>query len=589
VNRRLTTDVVDLARAIFRQKREDPTAPRAPPDVQAEFVEFLVEHGYIDRASAERALSARTTAGEAIDTVLLELGLLPEAKLADALAAFLELERIDARNLPFELPEQNVLPHGFLKGSGLLPIEIGERHVKVATARPLDADSIRALGYFLGLKAIPVVAVASELRRHLAQLLTAESGAGADVQANGGGTIAQEEDVERLRDVAREAPIIKLLNRLIVTASDRKASDIHIEPLEDQVRVRLRIDGALQVTEILPKQMQAGLVSRVKILAKLNIAEQRLPQDGRIRIPVHGRDLDLRVSTTPTLYGESIALRILDRQELPLDFHALGYADGDVEKIRRIIAQPNGVVLITGPTGSGKTTTLYAALTALNRPESKLFTVEDPVEYHLKGVNQIHVRPQIGLDFAAVLRSILRQDPDIVMVGEIRDLETARIAVQAALTGHLVLSTLHTNSAVATVTRLIDMGVEDYLLVSVVRGIVAQRLVRRLCIKCRDPYRPSTELRKRLRIEPGDTTFFQPRGCAACNNTGYGGRTVIYEIMESNPNLNDAVLRRAPENEIEALARRQGMATLFESGLAKAAAGETSIDEVLRIVAAPVA
>jgi general secretion pathway protein E len=295
------------------------------------------------------------------------------------------------------------------------------------------------------------------------------------------------------------------------------------------------------------------------------------------------------VSTTPTLYGESIALRILDRQELPLDFRALGYAETDVAKIERMIAKPNGVVLITGPTGSGKTTTLYAALSVLNRPESKLFTVEDPVEYHLKGVNQIHVRPQIGLDFAAVLRSILRQDPDIVMVGEIRDLETARIAVQAALTGHLVLSTLHTNSAVATVTRLIDMGVEDYLLVSCIRGIVAQRLVRRLCARCRVPYAPSAEMRKRLKLRTAQNAFFRPRGCAACNNTGYNGRTVIYEILESEPVLNDAVLRRAPENEVEMLARRQGMSTLFETGLAKAVAGETSIDEVLRIVAAPAA
>jgi general secretion pathway protein E len=559
-----------------------------PRSVETAFIAFLVAQNFIESGGAQRALAAHGSTGQQMDTVLLELGLLPETKLADAMAAYLGLQRMDIRDFPAELPQQSALPLDFLRGSALMPVQIDDAEVVVATARPFVIEDIEALGYFLGRRAKPVVAIASELRHHLGKLL-AEIGGASDPLADSGNdaAVAQDDDIERLRDIAREAPVVRLLNRLVVTAIERKASDIHVEPLEDQVRIRMRIDGALLVVEAMPKQLQAGLISRVKILARLNIAEQRLPQDGRFRIPVHGRDVDLRISTAPTLYGESIALRILDRQEVPLDFHALGYAAHDIARMGELIGQPNGIVLLTGPTGSGKTTTLYAALATLNRPESKIFTVEDPVEYNLKGINQIHVRPQIGLDFASVLRSILRQDPDIIMVGEIRDLETARISVQAALTGHLVLSTLHTNSAAASVARLIDMGIDDFMLVSCLRGIVAQRLVRRLCPACRRPHEPSPELRARLAVYDASPEFHQAHGCASCHNTGFKGRTVIYEVMRMNGPMHDAILRHAPESELEALARKDGMATLFETGMAKAAKGETTIDEILRIVAAP--
>ena len=570
--------------ALMSKPGEQATA--APSEAGA-FAHYLRQHDLIDLQSLQRALSAQATTGQPIDTVLLELGLLPEVRLADAMAAFLDFERIEPRHFPMELPQDARLPLAFLRQQNLLPIGIDGDELIIATARPFEREALAALAYSLGLTPVTVVAVASELKQHLGKLLAAPGETGPDSDAGaGGGLAAQDDDVERLRDVAREAPVVRLLNRLVVQAVERKASDIHIEPLDDQLRVRFRMDGALQVIESLPKQLQAGLISRVKILARLNIAEQRLPQDGRIRIPVHGRDIELRVSTTPALHGESVALRILDRQELPLDFEALGFDEPSRLSIAAMTGQPNGIVLVTGPTGSGKTTTLYAALRILNRTDAKLFTVEDPVEYQMAGINQIHVRPQIGLDFAAVLRSILRQDPDVIMVGEIRDIETARIAVQASLTGHLVLSTLHTNSAAAAVTRLIDMGLEDYLLASVLRGIVAQRLVRKLCAACRQPLEHLPEAVRRREPAQGKAAYFAPKGCSACHGTGFRGRTVISEILPVTAEIAAAISGKATEHGLEALGRKAGMVTLFESGLAKAAAGETSIDEILRAVSA---
>jgi general secretion pathway protein E len=577
---------------MFGLKREPVSDKPISVPASVPFVDFLVAESYIDSASAQRATSAVLGTRQAVDVVLLELGLLHETKLADALARYLSLDRIGPEAFPMDLPAGDMIQRDYLKSMGLLPVEITNNSLVVATARPMDADPARALAYFLGRDLVMKVAVGSELNSHLARLLAVDAQDTATSNlANDSDSAPQDDDIERLKDVAREAPIIRLLNRLIVSAIERNASDIHIEPLEDHVRIRFRMDGALQIVETLGKNVQAGLLSRVKILARLNIAEHRLPQDGRIRIPVRGRDVDLRVSTTPALYGESIVLRILDRQDLPLDFLSLGYAPDAAKQIEALISAPNGVVLVTGPTGSGKTTTLYAALTMLNRVESKLFTVEDPVEYHLDGVNQIHVRPQIGLDFAAVLRSILRQDPDIIMVGEIRDLETARIAVQASLTGHLVLSTLHTNSAAASLTRLLDMGMEDYLLVSCIRGIVAQRLVRKLCPACRQPFRPSEDLLMRFNLHHQRRSilrFYQARGCADCHGTGYRGRTVIYEILEMKDEIKNAVLRRETDTQLEALARKSGMANLFETGLQKVILGETSVEEILRVAVAPV-
>jgi general secretion pathway protein E len=548
------------------------------------FLEHLQAAGALDDVGVQRVHSILQSSRQTIDTVLLELGLVPESRLADEQALFLGLDRVHPRDFPDDLPPESELPRGYVRSSGLLPIVQPDSGLSVITSRPFEIDAIQGLGYALARKPVAKVAAATELAQHIEKLLDAENPAQRDVSS--GVADAQEDDVERLKDFAREAPIIKQLNRIISAAVQRQASDIHLEPLDDHVQVRYRIDGTLLVAERLPKNIQNGLVSRVKILAKLNIAEQRLPQDGRIRIPVRGRDIEFRVSTAPVVFGESVALRVLDRQQLPLRFRELGFSESETLKLNALTNRPNGIVLVTGPTGSGKTTTLYAALNALNKPETKVFTVEDPVEYHLKGVNQINVKPAIGLDFSAVLRSILRQDPDIIMIGEIRDLETARIAVQASLTGHFVLSTLHTNSAVASITRLLDMGLEDYLLASCLRGIVAQRLLRKLCSNCKSPMPLSAGMSTRLGI-PRDAKTCQAVGCDVCKGTGYHGRTVVAEILEVTPEQRDAIIRRAPETEFEALAVKAGMRSLFARSLEHVASGETSLDEVYRVIQGP--
>ena len=388
--------------------------------------------------------------------------------------------------------------------------------------------------------------------------------------------------------MASEAPVIRLVQDLIVRAVEMRASDIHVEPREDSVRVRFRVDGMLSTVETLPTALKAAVGSRIKIMARLNIAERRLPQDGRMKTNVRGREIDLRVSTMPTLWGESIVLRILDRSSVELDFPKLGFAGPSHETFLRLLEEPNGIILVTGPTGSGKTTTLYTALGLLNSPERKVFTVEDPIEYQLPGVNQIQVQPKIGLTFATALRSILRQDPDIIMVGEIRDLETAQIAIQASLTGHLVLSTVHTNNAAATVTRFLDMGVEKYLLASCLKGVLAQRLVRRLCSFCA---KPAPDPLSHVRVLEGIGASaagvpIQPKlpaGCSVCRNSGYAGRTTVCELLATSPSVREAILSGAGEQAIEAIAVAEGMVTMLQHGLTKALQGVTTSEEVWRV------
>jgi len=381
------------------------------------------------------------------------------------------------------------------------------------------------------------------------------------------------------------------VQELIERAVSVIASDIHIEPGENNVRVRYRIDGALHTVQNLPLETRSALCSRIKIMARLNIAERRLPQDGRAKVNVRGREIDLRISTMPTLWGESLVLRILDRSSIELDFGKLGFVDKDVDALSALLEQPNGIILVTGPTGSGKTTTLYTALSALNATTRKIFTVEDPIEYQIDGINQIQVQPRIGLTFAAALRSILRQDPDIIMVGEIRDLETAQIAIQASLTGHLVLSTVHTNSAVATITRLLDMGIEKYLLASCLKGVLAQRLVRKLCEACAAPVDdPATIVAAMPRMfNARKSTLMEPArirravGCPACRQSGFSGRTTIYELLATSPQLRQAMLSDQSEASLSQLASDGGMVLMQENGLAKVFAGETVPEEVYRV------
>jgi general secretion pathway protein E len=548
------------------------------------FLDYLLDQGEIDLPGMQRIRAIMETTGQNVDTVLLELGLMPESKLADAQAAFLGLARIHPADFPGELLPDTELSHDFLRSVALLPIEITESTVVVATAKPFEMDTVRGLAHFLGKTPVTKVATTTDLQQHLQRLMAP------DVSAEAGSTqsaFAAEDDIERLKDIAREAPIIKLLNRIVSQAVEQNASDIHVEPMEDHVQVRYRVDGALSVAERLQSAVQQGLISRIKVLAKLNIAEHRLPQDGRMKLPVRGRDVEFRVSTTPVTFGESVALRILDRQQLHLDYASLGYQPDDAATLQRMTSHPNGIFLVTGPTGSGKTTTLYAALSTLNKPQVKMFTVEDPVEYSLKGVNQIQVKPTIGLDFAAILRSVLRQDPDIIMIGEIRDTETAKIAVQASLTGHLVLSTLHTNSAAASVTRLLDMGLEDYLLASTLRGIVAQRLLRKLCNHCKTRVEVPALVCNKLGISRSTETF-QACGCDKCKGTGYSGRTVAYEILDIVPEQRQVILDHASDSAIHSRAIENGMKSLLRTALDCVERGETSLEEVYRVIQGPI-
>jgi general secretion pathway protein E len=395
------------------------------------------------------------------------------------------------------------------------------------------------------------------------------------------------DDLEHLKELASEAPIIRLVSLIISHALEARASDIHIEPFENRLIVRYRVDGVMHEVESPPRRFSAAVISRIKIMASLDIAERRLPQDGRIKLRLRGKEIDLRVSTVPTMYGESVVMRILDKSSTALDFATLGFDSAVLERFQQVLTQPHGIVLVTGPTGSGKTTTLYTALDKLNKPDIKILTVEDPVEYQMEGINQIQVKPQIGLTFANALRSIVRQDPDVIMIGEIRDLETAQIAVQSALTGHMVLSTLHTNDAASTINRLLDMGMDDYLLTSTVNGILAQRLVRTLCMHCRQPYPALPEVISEMQLERFTTskpvTLYRPVGCGECGGTGYSGRVSIVELLAMSDAIRSMVMRHVTAGEVRQQAMAEGMQTMYENGLSKAVAGVTTIEEVLRV------
>jgi general secretion pathway protein E len=552
-----------------------------------EFIDFLVKSGRLNANSAARASHAMTATAQCADTVLLELGLLPDTELAAAQAQFLGARLVELEEFPESPIGRELAPISFLRRSGLIPLSLDAETIVVAAARPLDSAPAEALGYYLDRRVDVRVARRVDWEQAFSRIYEDADEKTAAQITEGQGTL-HEEDVERLKDIAREAPVIRFVNGLINDAVRRHASDIHIEPLGDKTQIRLRIDGMLVATQSIDKSMTAGITSRLKIMSKLNIAERRLPQDGRIALAVGGREIDLRISTVPTLHGESVVMRVLDRKERPLDLPSLGFDQEASTRLVSAINRPNGVVLVSGPTGSGKTTTLYACLCELRRDQRKILTIEDPVEYQLDNVIQTQVRPTIGWDFAAGLRAFLRQDPDIIMVGEIRDQETAKTAVQASLTGHLVLSTVHTNSAAATISRLLDMGVEDYLLVSTLRAIVAQRLVRRLCTKCRIAKTESSELLNRLgyseiRI---DIPLFEAKGCQACGGQGYRGRTTIHEIMTVTDRIQSLILGGAPDRELENAARGEGMQTLLETGIRKAIAGETSLEEVLRVASA---
>jgi general secretion pathway protein E len=546
---------------------------------------LLIERGRLDPAGLGRAERVREASHAPLHLLLPKLGLVSEREVAETLAQLLDLPLAGEADYPDLPPAGDRISVNFLKEARILPLADTGDGLTVAMADPLDRYTVSAMQLFAGKPVLPWVGVPADIEAALERLFGRSGTTGEVIQPGGEqAELGAEDDVQRLRDLASEAPVVRIVNRLISRAVESRASDIHIEPLEHNLRVRYRIDGVLREVETPPLQLRAAIISRIKIMARLNIAERRLPQDGRIKLAVRGKDIDLRVATMPTMHGEAVVLRILDRGSVALDFTALGFEDAGLAAYREALARPNGIILVTGPTGSGKTTTLYASLIELNTPDRKVLAVEDPIEYQLDGVNQVQIKPQIGLSFAHVLRSMLRHDPDVIMVGEIRDLETAQIAIQAALTGHLVLSTVHTNNAASTLTRLLDMGVEDYLMTSTLNAIVAQRLVRRLCQDCCKPYTPLPELLAQLGLAGRDgVTFWRPGGCSKCNDTGYFGRISINEVLVMSDQVRRQILHHAEATELQRAALATGMRPMFHDGVGKAAAGITTIEEVLRV------
>jgi len=549
----------------------------------------LVERGRLDAAGAARATRLREETSGSIPAILTKLGLITERDLAAEMAAYLDITLAAADDYPLEPVLDQPITAGFLKGNRVVPLTDTADELAVAMADPFD-DYVRdALVLAAGKPVVASVGVPADIEAALERLHgdgSQRADTVLDLSESGSNEDAQD-DLERLKDLAAEAPVIRFVNQLIGRAIETRASDIHIEPFDRKVVVRFRVDGVLREVEAPPHRLRAAVTSRIKLMAKLNIAERRLPQDGRIRLTVRGKEIDLRISTVPTMHGESVVLRILDKGEIELDLDSLGYQGKTLERYLEILDRPTGILLVTGPTGSGKTTTLYASLARINTADRKILTVEDPVEYELEGINQVQVKPKIGLTFASALRSLVRQDPDIILIGEIRDLETAEIAGQAALTGHKVLSTLHTNDAASSITRLMDMGVEDYLVTSTVNGIVAQRLVRSLCMSCREakPIWPelAAQLRDHVDVDLMALKIHQPVGCERCDGTGYRGRTSIHEILVMTEAIRRLVLRHAEATEIQKAAIAEGMRTMFQDGLDKVVAGVTTIDEVLRV------
>jgi general secretion pathway protein E len=552
----------------------------------ATLAQMLADLGCDPRA-LERGRRGAADSGQRLDVVLLQLGLVTERQIAEAAANLLGRPVVTPDEYPQLLPDcVSAVSPRFLRDARAVPLADIGGTLHLALADPLDTFTPAALGVAVGRRVSVAAAVPVELEAALNRLLPAEAAATATDEAD----MAPEQDAERLKDLASEAPVIRLVNQIIGRAVEIGASDIHIEPFEDVLRVRYRLDGELHEAESPPMRLAAAITSRIKIMAKLDIAERRLPQDGRIQYAVRGQDVDFRVSTVATMYGESVVLRILDRSAVTFDWPHLGLAPAVVQRLTRALDRKDGIVLVTGPTGSGKTTTLYTALLTLNSINRKIVTIEDPVEYHLRGINQIQVQPQIKLTFDRLLQWVVRQDPNVIMVGEIRNLETALTAVQAALTGHLVLSTLHTNSAAASITRLRDMGVDDYQIAAVLRGVMAQRLVRRLCLACRQPVKAAPELVRRFSLDqnnPGQpVTLYHPVGCPACRGTGYWGRLAIAEFLGQDDTIERLIFSRAPDTEIERAAVDAGMVPMFRAGIDAALAGETTIEEVGRSIEA---
>jgi type II secretion system protein E len=548
--------------------------------------EILVADGVTTPDKIALALQRAQTTRERLGEALVAIGAVSREDVLRALARQQNVAYLSRDELPTAVPVIKNLSAKYLRQYTVCPVALDGGSLTVATADPLNPMIVDDLRQSTGMD---VRVVVSSPEAIIEAIDRTYEGAASPLQRIVEGMEDDrrpegEEDVNHLRDMAFEAPVVRLVNLVIENAIASEASDIHIEPFEDTLRVRYRVDGILFDQESPPRRLRDAVTSRIKLMAEMNIAERRLPQDGRIRVSLPGRRVDIRVSTVPTVHGESIVMRLLDRQSVFLPLERLGFSPQTLKQFETLIVRPHGILLVTGPTGSGKTTTLYAALDKINSPDRKIITVEDPVEYQLKGVNQIPVKSKIGLTFATGLRHIVRQDPDVILVGEIRDLETVEIAIQAALTGHMVFSTLHTNDATGAIPRLQDMGAEPYLVASVLEGVLAQRLLRRICRSCRVPDTPTpADLEAVGVVADASTTLWRGKGCEECRGTGYRGRTGIYELFPITEDVRSLILRRAPSHEIRRHAIQAGMTTLRLDGWAKACEGVTTIDEILRV------
>lgn len=559
--------------------------------------EILLSMGAVSEATIQSALDVQADKGGLLGQILVSMQAIDELQLVRALAAQLELpllEEIDAEAIDPKIVAD--LSLSYARQNVALPLELHEQSLTLVVGDPLNTFVVDDMRVLFGVEVKVQLAAESVVLRAIHRVFDRRAAADQVVddlaEADVGGIAVDLED--QVKDILDEgddeAPIIRLVNSVLNQAIKDRASDIHIEPYEKTIAFRFRKDGVLKEIVRAPKKFQASIASRIKIMGNLNIAEKRLPQDGRIRIKIAGRDVDLRLSTVPTSFGERIVLRILDKQSVVLDLESLGFLPQNLSTIEGLIERPHGIVLVTGPTGSGKTTTLYAALSRINTPDRNILTVEDPVEYQIEGIGQMQVNRKIDFTFARGLRAILRQDPDVVLIGEIRDLETAENAIQAALTGHLVFATLHTNDAPSAFTRLTDMGVEPFLSASSVIAVMAQRLVRTLCSECKEPHTPLLAELERLGVEDPEralreNTFYKAVGCDACTNTGYKGRLGIHELMQVTDDVRSTVMKNAPATEIKQVATGDGMITLRGDGTLKALAGLTSIDEVMRVTA----
>ncbi|HLH44007.1 MAG TPA: ATPase, T2SS/T4P/T4SS family [Bryobacteraceae bacterium] len=536
--------------------------------------EILIERRIIAQEDLDRALELQRERGDKLGKILVDLGFAAQRDVLAALSQQLDVPLLSIEGPPAVTPELEALAPKFLRQFRCLPVAQHDHTVTLAMADPLDFETRMAVASCTGLAVTPGLAA----EREILDAIDRYYGQSTKNDIEAGAAVSDAEDLEHLRDMASEAPVIRLVNAIVAQAVEKRASDIHIEPFEKEFRVRYRIDGVLVNQDPPPREFKAAIISRVKLMARLNIAERRLPQDGRIKIKTLGREVDLRVSTLPTLYGESVVMRILDRSAGDFyDLERLGFGQRMLERMQYYTSLPHGIFLVTGPTGSGKSTTLYSALKRVNQSDKKIITIEDPVEYQMDGINQIHVNPHIGLTFAQGLRHIVRQDPDVIMVGEIRDRETADIAIRAALTGHFVYSTLHTNDAPSAITRLNDMGVENYLMTSSLVAVLAQRLVRTICGGCRtqagEAHTPDGEL----------IPVYRGAGCERCFGGGFYGRVGIFELMEMSEELRGLIMRNEDAAKIAACARRDGMRSLREDGWLKVRRGVTTPEEVTRV------